>query len=110
MDAIIPRDWFSMASQETLEDFALKRLNHAANLEKEARSIQHEAWQLSIAAGVAQWLARNTDESERLRILRSNLQNADSFTDGTQQADVRQIGERPSVLNGVINRRNGNAA
>lgn len=111
MDSIIPREWVVTASEQSLEGFALKRLNHAQNLEKEARAIQDEAGRLKVAAGIAQWLAHNRSEVlELLRMLAPDLRDAQLGSHVLQDAHVGEVREKPSVLNGVVDRRRGNAA
>jgi len=65
-DLNLPLQFFVSASDETLDSIALKRLNHAANLEKEAielekeaATIRNEAHRARESAEVVEWLRKN---------------------------------------------------
>lgn len=60
------------ASTTSLENFAMARLNHAANLRKEIKAIEDELRIVMEAAGIAQWLIEN--RTELLRTVGSHLE------------------------------------
>jgi hypothetical protein len=62
----VPLEFFMTASDESLQNFALKRLDYAASLEREAWAILKEARLYREAAGVANWLRANRSEVRRL--------------------------------------------
>jgi len=62
MELTVPLSFLVSASDTALENFELKRLAHAANLEKEAAAMRAEAQAARDAAGVAHWLRVNRDE------------------------------------------------
>jgi hypothetical protein len=74
MDLNVPVEFLVGASERTLENFELKRLEYAANLEKEAKAMQLEAQQARDAAHVARWLRAN--RTELLRTVGSHLATA----------------------------------
>jgi len=68
-DLNLPLQFLVSASDETLDGVALKRLNHAANLEKEAvelekeaAAIRNEARRSRETAQVVEWLRENRKE------------------------------------------------
>ena len=70
----IPMEFLMSASDQSLQNFALARLNAAANLEKEIRAMQAELVNLREAAGVAQWLLDN--RQKLLATVGSHLESA----------------------------------
>jgi hypothetical protein len=66
MDLNVPLEWLASATDTSLENFEMKRLEYAANLRKEAVAMGREAHAAEVAAGVAAWLREN-----RAKLLRT---------------------------------------
>ncbi|MGH9734668.1 MAG: hypothetical protein ACRD8A_08780 [Candidatus Acidiferrales bacterium] len=108
IDSQLPMEWLVTAAEESVQEFVLKRLNHAANLKKEAKGIENEAHRLEIAAGVARALLDIRPQLLRMGSL--DLRNPQMGADVAKNAAVGQVGHSLPVLDGLIDRRNGNAA
>ena len=56
---VLPLEYLTSASDDSLRTFRLRQLNHAANIEKEMKAMQRERDKASIMAEVAQVLIEN---------------------------------------------------
>jgi hypothetical protein len=61
-DNRVPLEYFLGASETALQNFALARLAHAANMSKEIKEMEEERLALLEAAGIAQWLLEHRGE------------------------------------------------
>lgn len=108
IDPQLPVEWLVTAAQPSVEEFVLKRLNHAANLKKEAKAIEDEARRLEIAAGVARALM--DIKPQLLRMASLDLRNTQMRPDVPNDAAVGQVRNDLPPLDSLIDRGNGNAA
>jgi hypothetical protein len=72
-DHDVPLSYLMSASDTSLENFELKRMSYAANIEKEIAAMYQEVQALKEAAGVARWLRQN--RTELLRASGSHLES-----------------------------------